>query len=287
MKNLTNLMIAFVALAVLGISCSKYPGFKKDKDGLYYKFHVKNKKEAQPQIGDFVDMTFTFRTIDSVFVSDAPFSDMIIESLFPGDFYAAIQKMHIGDSASFIMNGDTFFHYYIGQPFPFEKKELYFDMKLNNITLKEEYEQQQAERVRQYETMLEQAKDSEESLINDYVVKNGIKVKPTATGLYIVKSVNGKGKMIKVGSKIKVHYTGKLLDGTVFDSSVERGEPFSLTAGDGGVIPGWEEALLLLRGGDKATVLIPSKQAYGARGAGYVIPPYTPIVFDIEVVSVE
>jgi len=280
-------MIALVALAVLGISCSKYPGFKKDKDGLYYKFHVKNKKEAQPQVGDVVDMTFTFRTADTVFVKDVPFSDLIIESVFPGDFYAAIQKMHIGDSASFIMNGDTFFHYYMGQPFPYEKKELYFDMKLHNITLKEEYEQQQAERARQYEAMMEQAKDSEESLINEYVEQNKIKVKPTATGLYVVKSVNGKGKMIKSGSKIRVHYTGKLLDGTVFDSSVERGEPIELEAGSGQVILGWEEALMLLRGGDKATILIPSKLAYGARGRGYPILPYTPLIFDMEIVSVE
>jgi len=286
MKNLTNLMIALVALAVVGIAC-KYPGFKKDKDGLYYKFHIKNKKEIQPQMGDIVEMTYTLRTEDSVLVSNAPIYDMIIESLFPGDVYAAIQKMHLGDSATFIMNGDTFFHYFMGQPFPFEKKELFFDMKLNKITLKEEYEQQQAEQARQYEAMIEQSRISEDSLINNYVEKNRIKVKPTTTGLYVMKNVNGKGKMIKTGSKIKVHYTGKLLDGTVFDSSVERGEPIELEAGSGQVIPGWEEALLLMRGGDKATVLIPSKQAYGARGAGYVIQPYTPLLFEMEVVSVE
>ena len=287
MKNFTKLMIALVALAVLGISCSKYPGFKKDKTGLYYKFHVLNKKEAQPQMGDIVELTYTLRTVDSVLVSNAPIYDMIIESLYPGDVYAAIQKMHLGDSATFIMNGDTFFHYFMGQPFPFDKKELYFDMKLNNITLKEEYEQQQALQEQQYEAMIEQFRLSEDSLINDYIMQHNIKEKPTPTGLYIIKKTYGKGKMIKIGSKIKVHYTGKLLDGNVFDSSVERGEPFELVVGDGMVIPGWEEALLLMRGGDKATVLIPSKQAYGARGTGYVIPPYTPIVFDMEIVSVE
>ena len=287
MKNLTKFMIALVALAVVGISCSKYPGFKKDKNGLYYKFYVKNKKEIQPQVGDFVDMTFTFGLKDSAFVTNAPFYDQVIESVFPGDFYAAIQKMHLGDSASFIMNGDTFFHYYMGQPFPYEKKELYFDMKLNNITLKEEYEKEQAERARQYEAMMEQAKDSEASLISDYIAKNRIKVKPTETGLYIVKNVNGKGKMVKNGSMVQVHYTGKLLDGTVFDSSVERGEPIELEVGSRQVISGWEEALLLMRGGDKATVLIPSEQAYGARGRMPVIAPYTPLIFEMEIVSVK
>jgi len=287
MKNVTKLMIALVALVALGTACSKYPGFKKDKQGFYYKFYVENKKETQPQIGDIVEMTYSLRTKDSVLVDNVPLREMIRESLFSGDVYAAIQRMHLGDSATFIMNGDTFFHYFMGQPFPFEKKELYFDLALNNIVPQEEFERQQAEREIQREVMMEQARLSEDSLINDYIVKNNIKVKPTATGLYFVKKASGTGKMIKNGSKIKVHYTGKLLDGSVFDSSVDHGEPIELMVGSGQVIPGWEEALLLMRGGDKATVLIPSSLAYGARGAGYVIPPYTSIIFDMEIVAVE
>ena len=287
MKKLTKLMIAVVAMAALGTACSKYPGFKKDKDGLYFKFHVLNKKEAQPQIGDVVEMTYSFRTLDSILVENAPLHTRVIESVFAGDVYAAIRKMHLGDSATFIMNGDTFFHYFYGQPFPFERKELYCDFKLKNITPNAEYEKLQEERERDYETMVEKARLSEDSLINDYIAKNRITVKPTANGLYLVKRVAGQGKAVTNGSKVKVHYTGKLLDGSVFDSSVERGEPIELTVGSGQVIPGWEEALLLMKGGDKATALIPSKLAYGSRGAGYVIQPYTPLIFEMEVVSVE
>jgi FKBP-type peptidyl-prolyl cis-trans isomerase len=287
MNKLTKIMIALVAVAVLGISCSKYPGFKKDKDGLYYKFYVLNKKEIQPQIGDIVEMTYSFRIIDSVLVNNAPLYDRVIEPIFTGDVYSAIRKMHLGDSATFIMNGDTFFHYFYGQPFPFERKELYCDLKLINITPNEEYEDMQAERARQYEAMIEEFRLSEDSLINDYIARNKITVKPTTNGLYLVKNVNGKGKAVKDGAQVTVHYTGKLLDGTVFDSSVERGEPIELMVGTGQVIPGWEEALLLMKGGDKATALIPSKLAYGNRGAGYVIPPYTPLIFEMEVISVE
>lgn len=287
MNKLTKIMIALVAVAVLGISCSKYPGFKKDKDGLYYKFYVLNKKEIQPQIGDIVEMTYSFRIIDSVLVDNAPLYDRVIEPIFTGDVYSAIRKMHLGDSATFIMNGDTFFHYFYGQPFPFERKELYCDLKLINITPNEEYEDMQAERARQYEAMIEEFRLSEDSLINDYIARNKITVKPTTNGLYLVKNVNGKGKAVKDGAQVTVHYTGKLLDGTVFDSSVERGEPIELMVGAGQVIPGWEEALLLMKGGDKATALIPSKLAYGNRGAGYVIPPYTPLIFEMEVISVE
>jgi FKBP-type peptidyl-prolyl cis-trans isomerase len=287
MKNLTKLMIALVAIAALGIGCSKYPGFKKDKQGFYYKFYIENKGEVQPQMGDIVFLTYTMRTIDSVLVENAPLRDQITESEYPGDIYAAIQKMHLGDSATFILDCDTFAYYFWRQENPFDSKDLYFDLKLNEITPKEEFEAIQAERARQQEAMFEEYRIEEDSLINDYIIKNKIKVTPTENGLYFMKKVSGKGKAVEKGSKVLVHYIGKLIDGTDFDSSVERGEPIELQVGAGQVIPGWEEALLLMRGGDKATVLIPSKLAYGSRGFGYVIPPYAPLIFEMEVVSVE
>jgi FKBP-type peptidyl-prolyl cis-trans isomerase len=286
MKKVTKLMIAVVALMALGTACSKYPGFKKDKSGLYYKFYVENKDAAQPQMNECVDATYSFRIQDSVLVENAPLR-MIIESLYLGDIFDAFKLMHLGDSATFIMNGDTFYHDFMGQPFPFEKKELYIDLKLNNIIPKEELEKQQAAQMRQYEAMIEEFRLSEDSLINNYIKTHKITVKPTASGLYFIKTVSGKGNPVIKGSKIKVDYTGKQLDGTVFDSSVERGEPFDLVVGQGSVIPGWEEALLLMKEGDRATVIIPSKLAYGSRGAGYSILPYTPLLFDMEIVEVE
>jgi FKBP-type peptidyl-prolyl cis-trans isomerase len=287
MKNLSKLFIALLAIAVLGVACSKHPGFKKDKEGLYYKFHIVNKGEAQPQMGDIVDLTLNMRTIDSVLFENAPLSEKIVESLFPGDFFAAVQKMHLGDSATFIIDGESFFTHFFGQEYPFEHNDLYFDMKLNHILPKEEFEAMQAERMQQYELMIEELRVAEDSLINDYIIQNKIKVAPTEDGIYFIKTVSGKGKAVTLGSIVSVHYTGKLLDGAVFDSSLDYGTPFEVTVGQGQVIPGWEKALLLMREGDKATVLIPSKFAYGNRGIDYVIPPCAPLVFDMEIISVE
>ena len=287
MKNLSKLFIALLAIAVLGVACSKHPGFKKDKEGLYYKFHIVNKGEAQPQMGDIVDLTFNMRIKDSVLYENAPLSMKVTESLFSGDIYAAFQKMHLGDSATFIIDGESFFSYFIGEEYPFDSKDLYFDMKLNQILPKEEFETMQAERMQQYELMIEELRVAEDSLINDYIIQNKIKVAPTEDGIYFIKTVSGKGKAVTLGSIVSVHYTGKLLDGAVFDSSLEYGTPFEVTVGQGQVIPGWEKALLLMREGDKATVLIPSKFAYGNRGIDYVIPPCAPLVFDMEIMSVE
>ena len=89
------------------------------------------------------------------------------------------------------------------------------------------------------------------------------------------------------GNKVKVHYKGMLLDGTVFDSSFKRNQPIEFTLGIGQVIKGWDEGISLLGIGDKASFIIPSDLAYGASGAGGVIPPNTTLVFEVELISAE
>ena len=89
------------------------------------------------------------------------------------------------------------------------------------------------------------------------------------------------------GNKVKVHYKGMLLDGTVFDSSFKRNQPIEFTLGVGQVIKGWDEGISLLGIGDKASFIIPSDLAYGAAGAGGVIPPDATLVFEVELISAE
>ena len=89
------------------------------------------------------------------------------------------------------------------------------------------------------------------------------------------------------GNKVKVHYKGMLLDGTVFDSSFKRNQPIEFTLGVGQVIKGWDEGISLLGIGDKASFIIPSDLAYGASGAGGVIPANATLVFEVELISAE
>ncbi|MEY3367187.1 MAG: hypothetical protein RI973_342 [Bacteroidota bacterium] len=95
----------------------------------------------------------------------------------------------------------------------------------------------------------------------------------------------GEGTKPTLENKVKVHYTGRLINGTVFDSSVERGEPAIF--GLGQVIKGWTEILQLMPVGSKWTVYIPQELAYGERGAGGQIGPYSTLIFDIELISIE
>ena len=112
--------------------------------------------------------------------------------------------------------------------------------------------------------------------------KEGVTV--TASGLQYKVLTAGNGAKPARTDKVRVHYTGKLIDGTVFDSSVQRGEPaeFGVTQ----VIPGWVEGLQLMNVGSKYEFVIPSELAYGERGAGAAIPPGAVLVFEVELLAI-
>ncbi len=106
----------------------------------------------------------------------------------------------------------------------------------------------------------------------------------TESGLKYVVEKEGEGDTPKVGDMVKVHYTGKLLDGTKFDSSVDRGTPIDFPVGQGRVIKGWDEALLSMKKGEKRVLIIPASLGYGPSGRG-PIPPNATMVFDVELID--
>lgn len=147
---------------------------------------------------------------------------------------------------------------------------------------------------------LEKIKANESVDANKYIASNKLVMKTTASGLkYVVFKQSVKPKP-RVGDTVLVNYTGHLLNGQVFDTSVasvaenagllQEGrtyEPISFVLGTGQVIKGWDEGILLLNTGAKAKFVIPSSLAYGEQGQGDTIPPYSPLVFDVELVAVK
>ncbi len=118
--------------------------------------------------------------------------------------------------------------------------------------------------------------------------KNNTKVEKeftTESGLKYKIIQNGTGQRAKAGDNVLVHYTGKLTNDTIFDSSVKRGQPFKFKLGAGQVIKGWDEGIALLNIGDKAVLTIPSELGYGERGAG-TIPPNATLIFEVELISI-
>lgn len=108
----------------------------------------------------------------------------------------------------------------------------------------------------------------------------------TESGLQYRKLAEGTGAQPQRGNTVLVHYTGTLEDGTQFDSSRDRGRPFSFKVGVGQVIRGWDEALSMMHVGDRWEVTIPSELGYGERGAGGVIPPGATLIFDVELLRI-
>lgn len=150
------------------------------------------------------------------------------------------------------------------------------------------------EEIRKYFTAME-AKQKEEAAksaeINekagkDFLEENGkrVEVKTTPSGLQYEVLKEGDGAQPTANDQVEVYYTGKLIDGTVFDSSEERGMP--ATFGVTQVIPGWVEALQLMKAGSRWRLFIPSQLAYGPNGAGGVIGPNATLIFDVELLKV-
>lgn len=126
----------------------------------------------------------------------------------------------------------------------------------------------------------------EAEALENYLDDNNITTEPETSGLYYIETTTGTGDFPQAGQEVSVHYTGKLINGTEFDSSI-GGQPFSFPLGMGYVIPGWDEGIALMKKGGKATLIIPSSLAYGASGAGQgAIPPYSTLVFDVELVDI-
>lgn len=113
-------------------------------------------------------------------------------------------------------------------------------------------------------------------------INNGVKL---ANGLEITDTVIGPGLEVRPGDIISVHYTGMLSDGTKFDSSLDRGEAFVTILGQGKVIRGWDLGIPGMKVGGKRRLVIPSDLAYGAEGAGGVIPPNAVLIFDVELLD--
>lgn len=151
------------------------------------------------------------------------------------------------------------------------------------------------EEIRKFFTAMEQRQQAEAAKMGEvnakageeFLAKNATRpeVKVTATGLQYEVLTEGNGETPSKSDRVTVHYTGKLIDGTVFDSSVERGEP--ATFGVTQVIPGWVEALQMMKTGAKWRLYIPSALAYGPNGAGDAIGPNATLIFDVELIKIE
>jgi FKBP-type peptidyl-prolyl cis-trans isomerase FklB len=161
-----------------------------------------------------------------------------------------------------------------------------------NILIKEEniqqvlssyFQKKQEEKMKEQEAEGQKNKAANEKFLEENKTKSGVKV--TESGLQYMVMKEGSGEKPTEESKVKVHYHGTLIDGTVFDSSVDRGEPAEF--GVNQVIKGWTEGLQLMSVGSKYKFFIPQDLGYGARQAGEKIKPYSTLIFEVELLEIQ
>ena len=172
---------------------------------------------------------------------------------------------------------------YKHQDFPsFAKPGDFVKVKISVLSLmtKEAFEKKKQE-----EMKMQTQKEAQ--TIEDYLAKKGLKAEQTAEGLYYIIEKQGDGARAEAGKRVSVNYTGRLLDGKIFDSSLNPGRtPYEFTLGAGQVIKGWDVGIALFNVGGKGMLLVPSPMAYGNRGSGQ-IPANSILIFDIELMDVK
>lgn len=295
----------FLAVAAVGlVSCKG--GFKQGDAGMQYKI-VEHKDGPTIQQGDFVSLQGVIKTegdsvLSSTYDMGHPSALVVPKPQFKGDLISALLLMSEGDSAVVKLNIDSMMKKSPGQPRPaFKGKYFVYTLRIEKVIAKGKLKDQdfQASVQKYFKGISDKSKADEPVKIKKYIDDNKLNVTKTASGLNYVITKQGTGDKPAVGDTVEVSYTGKFVNGKVFDTSVKEEaqksktyqamrpyKPARIPVGVRAVIPGWDEALLLLNKGSKATLVIPSALAYGEQGGGQVIPPFSPLVFDIEIVNI-
>lgn len=298
--------LLFLTVAALGFAaCSG--GFKKGPAGLLYSIHDDVKGDSIAD-GDFISLNIIAKTdADSVLYNSYELGrasqTFVPKPVYDGDLFYAIKMLNKGDSATIKIDLDS--AEAKGQPKPagIKGKYVIYTVKIEEVIHKDTANQQafQSKIEAYFKTEGEKAKKAEVVNVQKYIDNNKLDAKKLPSGLFVVTNVEGKGVQPVAGDSVLVNYTGKLLSGKVFDSSVEADakkanifnparapySPLSLTVGKGNVIPGFDEGVLTMKKGGKSTVIIPSNLAYGEQGMpGGMIGPFTPLIFELELVDV-
>lgn len=260
------------------------------ESGLYY-IETLAGKGAKIDTGSWVKVHFSVSLIDekpifSTYDRQEPMEFEYGKKFDTEGFEEGVGKMLKGGKATLIVPSPIAFGEMGRGAMVPPYSTVIYNVEVIDIVSKAEHEKKLAEEKKKAEATMENNKKQESALRTKYLQDKKITAKPTASGLIYVEKVKGTGARAVAGKTVKVHYTGTLLDGTKFDSSRDRNEPFEFSLGQGQVIQGWDEGIAMMNVGGKATLIIPSNIAYGDRNAGS-IPPYSTLVFDVELMDVK
>jgi FKBP-type peptidyl-prolyl cis-trans isomerase len=224
-----------------------------------------------------------------------------------GPLFSILKRLNVGDSIKTKLTASEIFTQGFGQPVSPEMEDtesitVYAKaiQKFDTAGFMEWQQQKKSEAMAKMQEEAKEQKGIDDKLIKDFLSENNIEAENTESGLYYMVTKETSGEKPEAGDTVKVNYIGKLIDGTVFDTSYEdvareagiyneqrQYNPIEIPIGRGRVIRGWDEGIMLLNEGSEATLYIPSGLAYGPRAAGAAIPANSSLIFDVELVEVK
>lgn len=260
--------------------------FTTTKSGISYKILKDAKGNQYAKEGDFVEVHISTFFEDSLIFSSKkdrggnPVAFPVSLPRFNGDLSEALTLLTPGDSAIFLVPVDTLkANNQTMQPWMKEGKSITYSIELVSIKTAEEINKEKEEKAKESSNPQE-----DDEKLQEYFKKYNLNPQKKESGLYYLVTHATDGEKPIPGQKVQVHYTGKLMDGTIFDSSEGKG-PLSFVLGRGQVILGWDEGISELKKGEKATLFIPSYLAYGDRSPSPKIPPHSILIFEVELVD--
>ena len=284
MKSFVNALMLITLTAIMMGCGSDNNKFEPHEKGFEYLYIDRSEVGLSPREGDIVTLRISIKAPnDSVLKRASFFRVQIEKSQYKGGINDALKFMHEGDSMAFLIDALDYYRYDEERNVPeFIQKgdKLRFDIRMSDIK-----DLDQVERERQ----LNQISGSKRELIalKHFVRGLGLDDSIHLNTFYVKTLREGNGPSPKVGDKVTIDYFGYFVDGSPFDNSYERGEPFTFTIGNNQVIEGLEKGVQQMKKGGKATIVIPSPLAYGEEGLARAnIAPFTSLVFDVELQKV-
>jgi len=297
MRIKTLITLGAVIATLMITSCSKYPGFKKSDSGIFYKFHVESKDTLKPAEGNILTMSIIYRIKkddkDSVLFNSKdlarPFEIEMKKPEFKGDIYEAFSLLHKGDSATFIISAKDFFLKTVKTPeLPAgidSTTMMYFDVRLLNAESPEARQKAEAEKA-------EKLKKEEPVKIQTYLTTNKLTTAPTASGIYVITKNPGEGRAIKKTDFVEINLTVLSIEGKKIFSTLDNKQPITFEYGQPFDTKGFDEAIGMMKKGSKATIVVPSAMGFGDQGkrdrsGAEIIQPFSPVVYDVEILSLK
>ena len=284
-------ILAVTIYSLLLTGCTKkspYPDYSLIDGDVYYKLIMFGDERSFPKASDFVTIDIAYRTMNDSLFFIGRRTLQLSEPEFPGSIDYCFFALSEHDSASFIIDAQGLFEKTLSGELPSFLSPgdvLKVDIKMIIKRTEDQYKREKEE----FLAWIKDFGEYERTVLENFIEQRDIKIKPTESGMYFIPLKSGNGKKVELGDIVTVNYEGKFLNGDFFDSTVERQQPFEFVYGtEWQVIKGLEEAIGMMREGDKAAIILPSGLAWGSKGSSTgIIPPVTSVIYEIDLVSVQ